>query len=189
MTTAIDVGQYIYDKIGWVDSWRLQKLTYYVHAWGLAWDGDPIFEGEFEAWKDGPVSRELYIANKYNPNGVVSAKLPGASVDSLSARQRVVIDRVLDFYGKWGKTRLIDQTHREEPWVEARHGLPDYVGCSEQLKTETIQSYYGRVAMSGVDCPPAPQPSAQEYSPEMYESALADETRKWADTLEWLATR
>ena len=37
MATAVDVAQVIYNKLGWVDAWKLEKLTYYCQAWSLGW--------------------------------------------------------------------------------------------------------------------------------------------------------
>jgi uncharacterized phage-associated protein len=43
---------------------KLQKLLYYCQGWHLAWDGEPLFGEEFEAWLSGPVCRELYELHK-----------------------------------------------------------------------------------------------------------------------------
>ena len=58
--TIIDVANYILDKMGELTTMKLQKLTYYCQAWSLAWDEKPLFEDDFEAWANGPVSRKLY---------------------------------------------------------------------------------------------------------------------------------
>ena len=49
VTSVLDVGQYIYDKLGKIDPWRLQKLTYYAESWSLAWDGESLFPEGFQA--------------------------------------------------------------------------------------------------------------------------------------------
>lgn len=76
---------YLQQEGGWIDSWSLQKLTYYSQAWSLAWDSDPLFEEKFEAWSDGPVSRKLFQANKER-SSYTSADLPGGNPDALTER-------------------------------------------------------------------------------------------------------
>lgn len=46
---------------------KLQKLCYYVQAWGLALYNKELINSEFQAWAHGPISIDLY--NKYKSNG------------------------------------------------------------------------------------------------------------------------
>src|SRR5690606_18126590 len=39
----------------WTDAMSLQKLLYYAQAWHLAVTGEPLFDEQFKAYKDGPV--------------------------------------------------------------------------------------------------------------------------------------
>ena len=56
----LNVARYIIEQCGSMTTMKLQKLTYYCQAWSLAWDGEPLFEEDFQAWANGPVSPELY---------------------------------------------------------------------------------------------------------------------------------
>ena len=60
MATVFDVAKYILHKKGRISTWKLQKLCYYSQAWQLAWTGRSIFEENFEAWANGPVSPDLF---------------------------------------------------------------------------------------------------------------------------------
>lgn len=189
MVDVLDVGQYIYDKLGWVDSWKLQKLTYYVEAWSLAWDGKTVFENDFEAWPDGPVSRKLFRENKYSA-GPMARVLPGAETGRLSERDRAVIDAVLDFYGSKTKRELIDATHLEQPWNDARGDLPATAHCTFRLSTPTMRSYYTKVAVLGEIGPTPPAPSNAQCVTATEALRIADnEATRWRGTLDWLATR
>ena len=55
MANVFDVAKYILQRTGKISTWKLQKLCYYSQAWTLAWTGKPLFEEEFEAWRNGPV--------------------------------------------------------------------------------------------------------------------------------------
>ena len=66
-TSVFDVAEYILGKHAVehpdnpeMTTMKLQKLIYYCQAWSLAWDGDPMFPEEFEAWASGPVVPTLY---------------------------------------------------------------------------------------------------------------------------------
>lgn len=188
MTNAINVAQYIYDSLGkWVDSWRLQKLTYYAKSWSLVWDGDPIFKEKFEAWADGPVSKELYIVRTHRATKMATA-LPDADTATLTVRQKSVIDAVLDFYGHMSKEELIARTHAEAPWIDARGDLPPGAPSNNVISESTIRRTYSMQPLLGIEVPAAP---ANDNSPEMLitDEAIEEQIEKWASTLDWLATR
>ena len=72
MAEIFDVGQYITERIPNVDKLKLYKLCYFSQGWHLAWTGRPLFQAEFQAWRHGPVSRELrtqtwQVAGDENP--------------------------------------------------------------------------------------------------------------------------
>lgn len=189
MTDVLDVGQYIYNKLGWIDSWRLQKLTYYVEAWGLAWEGQSVFANDFEAWADGPVSRKLFRENKYGA-GPMACTLPGADVDAIPPRVRAVIDSVLDFYGSKTKAELVHQTHVEQPWLEARGDLPPEAASSRPLSETTMRKYYTRVSVLGIDGPKPPSAATDPcVSREEAQQIAVAEAGRWNKTLEWLSER
>lgn len=133
---------------------KLQKLVYYAQAWHLAFEGRPLFEGRFQAWVHGPVSRELYDRFKdtktlYSPVGYGDVR-PGFSLNDLDSAERSHIDAVLEVYGQFSGSQLEDMTHREEPWVRARGGRRPTQRCDELLDEELMRSYYGaRVAKAG----------------------------------------
>lgn len=189
MTDVLDIGQYIYDKLGWVDSWKLQKLTYYVQAWNLAWEGRPAFDHDIQAWPDGPVSWKLWRDKKYT-SPPLSSVLPSADPDRIPARTQEVIDAVLEFYGSMKSNDLIDLTHEELPWQEARDGLSANDRSNQELSLRTMRRYYSRQAMIGAAGPAAPACIGQRDSDvDAIRSISQRESLRWKDTLDWLATR
>lgn len=61
MASIFDVSKYIlahFDQP--ISPHKLQKLTYLSQGWSLALTGQPIFPEDFEAWKHGPINRELF---------------------------------------------------------------------------------------------------------------------------------
>ena len=86
MAKIFDVAQFVYDELGWVNAWRLEKLTYYADSWFAAWYGTPLFNEHFEAWVDGPVSPALYHADKDRDN-FMSRDLPHGDGSALLPRE------------------------------------------------------------------------------------------------------
>ncbi|MER0091097.1 MULTISPECIES: Panacea domain-containing protein [unclassified Corynebacterium] len=114
MAEIFDVGQYITERIPNVDKLKLYKLCYFSQGWHLAWTGRPLFQAEFQAWRHGPVSRELHIqtwqvAGAENPWPV--PYVPGGQSDNLSTYEREVVDSIIAFYGGVESTRLPDLSH------------------------------------------------------------------------------
>lgn len=120
-----DVAAYILRRCGEMSAMKLQKLVYYAQAWSLVWDDRPLFTEPIEAWANGPVVRELY--DMHRGQFLVSpGSIPG-DPDRLSPEQVESVDVVCDAYCKMTAQQLSDLTHGEQPWREARKGLPD--GC------------------------------------------------------------
>lgn len=61
MTSIFDVSKYILEHFDQpISPRKLQKLTYLSQGWSLTLTGKPIFSEDFEAWKHGPINRELF---------------------------------------------------------------------------------------------------------------------------------
>src|SRR3546814_582107 len=116
MPSVFDVAQYILAANGPMTTMKLQKLVYYSQAWSVVWDDDVIFDQSIQAWKNGPVVRELWEATRgsFRVHGI-DAGNPAA----LSADHRATIDEVLAFYGERDAQWLSDLTHMEDPWKDA----------------------------------------------------------------------
>lgn len=111
-----DVAQYILDVNGPMTSMKLQKLVYYSQAWSTVWDDDVLFDEPVQAWKNGPVVRELWEANK---GKFKISIVEGGDASAVRPAQRETIDKVLEFYGAKNAQWLSDLTHMEDPWKDA----------------------------------------------------------------------
>ncbi|MCM1439935.1 MAG: DUF4065 domain-containing protein [Roseburia sp.] len=144
MADIFDVAKYILEKQGDVTAMKLQKLCYYSQAWSLAWDEVPIFDEDFEAWANGPVSPSLFNAHR-GLFLVTQQCLPNsASVNHLTQRETDTINRVLSFYADKSPHWLSELTHHERPWKETRLKANAQAGesCSEIIPKELMQDYY-----------------------------------------------
>ncbi|MDH2456152.1 Panacea domain-containing protein [Corynebacterium bovis] len=192
MIRAIDVGQYIYSKLGWVDAWRLQKLTYYAQAWTLAWSGHRLIEDDFQAWRDGPVAPRLHRENKYSRDGLTGTCIPDAHPEKLSDEQKAMIDAVIEHYGSLTKEQIVALVHEEAPWKNARGGLPADAQCDTLIDVADMRRYYAVQQFSGGDVPTAPgciRDTASRSTAEQQLATMMDNRVRWADALELLADR
>jgi uncharacterized phage-associated protein len=120
---------------------KLHKLLYYCQAWSMVWVEKPIFSQKIEAWANGPVIKELFYFHK----GLYSIHYSDMSIGNekaLSEPQKSVVDDVLNFYGDKDPQWLIDLTHFEDPWREARKGMDSNERGNRVITLESMQLYY-----------------------------------------------
>jgi len=140
MASAHDVAAYILAKQGRMTAMKLQKLVYYAQAWSVVWDERPLFPEKIEAWANGPVVRELYDLHR---GSFEVTDWPRGDTGRLTGAERETVDSVLRFYGDRSAQWLSDLTHREQPWLAARRGLPDGVRGSREITLSALEEYYG----------------------------------------------
>jgi len=55
-----------------------------------------------------------------------------------------LLNDVNNVYGEHTSGYLEDLTHSEDPWIEARGGLPDYVYCETEITLDAMKKYYSK---------------------------------------------
>lgn len=140
MASAHDVAAYILARQGRMTAMKLQKLVYYSQAWAVVWNERPLFPERIEAWANGPVVRDLYDVHR---GSFEVAGWPRGNADLLTDEERETVDVVLDFYGDRSAQWLSDLTHREQPWLAARRGLPDGERGNREITLSALEEYYG----------------------------------------------
>lgn len=134
MPSALDVAQYILEQHGPVTTMKLQKLVYYSQAWSVVWDDDRLFPEPIEAWKNGPVVRELWEATR---GQFRITRIANGQSDTLADFQRSTVDNILEAYGPKDAQWLSDLTHLEDPWKAAFEQ-----GQNTEISLELISEYY-----------------------------------------------
>lgn len=99
---------------------KLQKLLYYCQGFSYAWDGQQLFSEEFEAWKYGPVNRDVYDVFKMYGNAVIPFD-EGKKINKTKKNKDSVetIQAVWDNFKEYGAFDLVEMTHSEKPWKES----------------------------------------------------------------------
>lgn len=138
--SVFDVATYILKKCGVMSTMKLQKLVYYAQAWSLVWDEEPLFKEKIRAWANGPIVRELFDAHQ----GMfkVSHRAFDGKPAKLSADQRETADAVIKYYGTKDPQWLSDLTHAEDPWRNARRGLPEGERGNAEITNKAMYEYY-----------------------------------------------
>lgn len=150
MAALYDVSDYTVLKVvgggGSITVLKLHKLVYYIQAWSLAFGKGRMFDGKFQAWVHGPVSRQLY--DRYPDKSMYSSvsyedMAAGFNPGRLNDQERAIIDSVLEAYGDFAGYQLEEMTHRELPWIEARGEVPPSARSESLISDETMASFYG----------------------------------------------
>jgi uncharacterized phage-associated protein len=140
MASAHDVAAYILSREGRMTAMKLQKLVYYSQAWSVVWDERALFPEKIEAWANGPVVRDLYDVHR---GSFEVSEWPRGDPGRLTREERATVDSVLDFYGGRSAQWLSDLTHREQPWLSARRGVPDGERGNREIPLSAMEEYYG----------------------------------------------
>jgi uncharacterized phage-associated protein len=141
MATVFDVAKYILEQQGEITAMKLQKLVYYSQAWNLVWSEEPLFSERIEAWANGAVVPELYHAHK-GMFKVSEATFHAGDSHHLNETEKENIRRVLSVYGEYSAQQLSDFNHQEDPWKNAREGIPPLERSDKEISIESIYEYH-----------------------------------------------
>ncbi|UAN25196.1 SocA family protein [Serratia ureilytica] len=122
---------------------KLQKMVFYADAWFLAINNEELVSETFQAWVHGPVSRELYIRfadYKWRP---ITEDIQCPEID---ADVKDHLDEIYNVFGGFSAYELEQLTHQEQPWIEARAGLPESEPCQNPISKETTRKFYAEMA-------------------------------------------
>ncbi len=139
MATVHDVVAYLLEKKHPMTAMKVQKLVYYCQAWSLVWDDRKLFPEKIEAWVNGPVVPELF--EKHQGKFELSDWTLGCA-DNLDDTAKETIDAVLEYYGDKTAQWLVDLTHLESPWRDARKGLEPGERGDNEITPAAMQDFY-----------------------------------------------
>ncbi len=131
---------------------KLQKLCFY--AAGVAWAtgaGNEFGGIEFEAWKHGPVLREVY-AKYHQEKGPIAA--PSVAPAAFGEQTQTALHDAVAVYGLLSAWGLREQSHLEAPWVQAN--AKEANGPTNPPPAITrgeIENHFRRKWADGVACP------------------------------------
>ncbi|HOY47269.1 MAG TPA: DUF4065 domain-containing protein [Alphaproteobacteria bacterium] len=132
---------------GNISAIKLQKLCYYCQAWNLVWHNEPLFNNTFQAWRYGPVCRELYDLHKGKFVVGVSDIPENKLSRPLSENEIETINKVFAYYGYKDANWLVELSHNEKPWKFIREKCKVSPGgnCEETIPDDIIRDYYANI--------------------------------------------
>jgi uncharacterized phage-associated protein len=120
---------------------KLQKICYYAYAWYFALYNNALFENRFEAWIHGPVDPLLYQRFRDRGWQEITIENPVETTAEIQA----FVNEIFESYGHLSGNELEFLTHKEDPWVNARAGLPEFLPSSAPIDDNVIRTYFLRV--------------------------------------------
>lgn len=136
MEKIINVAQYVftaYKRITGevIDEMKLHKLLYFAQRESFAIINVPLFEGDFEGWKYGPVCRD--IRNSITEDGILDYD------SDVSDECKYIINNIILEYGSLASWKLSELTHKELSWKKSREGLKSGENGHKKLELEDIR--------------------------------------------------
>jgi uncharacterized phage-associated protein len=153
MTSITDVAKYLVESFpkyfvkdnGDLETTKLQKVSYYCQGWHLAWTDEALFKEDFQAWKFGPVQKELFELLK---DGGRKPSALSHSSGTLSDSEKESVNVVVETYGKLTKEKLVELVHNETPWLNTRKGLDPLDGSDKVIAKSNIGDYFKEMLSS-----------------------------------------
>ena len=99
-----------------MDQMKMHKMMYFSQRESLMISGNPLFCGDFEAWKYGPVLPE--VRSEY-----ITGNMFMGTYDALTETEIQLVNDVFDRYDEYDSWQLSTLSHSESSWLKAREGL------------------------------------------------------------------
>jgi uncharacterized phage-associated protein len=125
----------------------LEKMIYYAQCFHLVLHDAPLFPDEILAWQKGPVVGAVYSHyagfgwNLIIPDEDAGSVLPEGAAHFLK--------QIVSFFGRYTAIRLSEATHLEDPWRDARDGIPPNVASGIVIPQVVMKSYYRALINEG----------------------------------------
>jgi uncharacterized phage-associated protein len=136
---------------------KLQKLLFFVHGQYLIELGEPLVDGEFEAWQHGPVHPLAYSAFRdFGPADITSraqrldpvtrhlSPLEAASDPAIL----MYVDRVVSTLGRLSASNLRALTHKAGgPWQRTVQSASTSANLGMKIKTDVIRQSFAELTV------------------------------------------
>lgn len=119
---------------------KMQKMVYYAYVWNLVKNKNKLFDEKIEAWPAGPVIPSLYHDLKKYEASPIGKEF--CDIDVAKFRKNTdhnvlnILDEVYEKYISLSAFELVELTHSELPWKNARKGLSETDQGSKHIISE-----------------------------------------------------
>lgn len=142
---------YLIQNCSEISKTKLLKLVYILDEASIKKSGIPFFNLDYKTWQYGPVSEELYIELSDSPTllkSYIDTNVQGEIIpcqdftdDEFSDNDIILLENIVDIFGKMSATELIKYTHRPNtPWYKTaeKNGVLELLENGEITNTEFI---------------------------------------------------
>lgn len=131
MYTALDISSYYIKKN--VSPLKLQKLLFYSQVWYFVKYKKLLFNDDIESWVLGPVVHNVWSHFRFIRRGDIIN--PSKAKDIIfDGKINDHLDQVWNIYGRYSGLQLVDITHNEDLWLNARGDISE----NQSSKTKII---------------------------------------------------
>jgi len=154
----LDIVKYILFRYAYdgdlVTNLKMQKVLYFVYAWCFTLLKQECFEEKFQAWPNGPVLPSLYTKLKifggspidFNFSQITNEKNLADLKNTLGEKLVHLVDKVYEKYACKSAFEMVNITHSDPSWLNARKGLSATEPSNNEILEEDIISYYAKQA-------------------------------------------
>ena len=145
MKSALDIAQYFLHRVDreagdTISALKLQKLVYYAQVWSMVLRSQPLFPQPIEAWRFGPVVRDLW--DTYKAYRYKAIPIPNNPLPPLDTSELEILDFVWGRYGELSAHQLSELTHSEPPWQVARDGLDTDEASDRIIPLDEMKTFH-----------------------------------------------
>lgn len=149
----LEVAQYFIDQCDTaagdsITHLKIQKLLYYVQAWGMVLAKKSFFSEKFQAWAHGPVLPSVYHELKTHGFNNIAGEIIVNKAQFDEAINEILTE-VWGTYGELSAKHLEQLTHQELPWQEARGNISPEARSENEINPETMTYYYSKLQTDG----------------------------------------
>lgn len=157
MNDVLDVCRYVINysnERGYgISNLKLQKILYFIQAYFLITEDTSCFSDKIEAWNFGPVVPRAYREYKGFGAGnipLITSYLEKVEADNpwsirsipfeescIPSRDRDRINEVVDLFGRYSSTELLNLTQDQKPWINAYQ-----TGRNREISINEIKEYF-----------------------------------------------
>ena len=121
-----------------ISNLKMQKMLYYAQGWHFAHFNTPLFDDEIEAWKHGPVVRQVYNEfKKYGRDAISFDELDSFDKNTINSDEQEFITFVFKRLSRISAWELAELTHKESPYKD------NFVeGMNNNIPKDEIKNYF-----------------------------------------------
>lgn len=139
MFNAIDIANYIINKcidLGRpITNLQLQKILYYVQGEFIKkTGGQELFDNEISAWQYGPVIPDVYFEFNIYSSSDINTKCDEIELEEYIKK---IIDPVINQKSVLSAWKLVEETHKESPWIESYE-----IGEKNKISLEAMKKFF-----------------------------------------------